>query len=67
MCGKPEKAVAQLQRCAEGGLPNYRAFEKDPHLRSLHGDPGFLALMRDLRRDFEAFRKDFELIEAPAD
>jgi serine/threonine protein kinase/tetratricopeptide (TPR) repeat protein len=66
MCGKPEKAVAELKRCAEGGLPNYRAFEKDPHLRSLHSHPEFIELMRNLRHDYEAFRKDFELTDAPA-
>ncbi len=65
MCGKPEKAVAELKRCAEGGLPNYRAFEKDPHLRSLHSHPEFIELMRNLRHDYEAFRKDFELTDAP--
>ncbi len=64
MCGKPEKAVAELKRCAEGGLPNYRAFEKDPHLRSLHSHPEFIELMRNLRHDYEAFRKDFELTDA---
>jgi eukaryotic-like serine/threonine-protein kinase len=66
MCGKPEKAIGELKRCAEGGLPNYRAFEKDPHLRSLHSHPGFIELMRDLRRDYEAFGRDFELTEAYA-
>ena len=64
MCGKLDKAVAELKRCAEGGLPNYRVFEKDPHLRSLHGHPEFIALIRNLRRDYDAFRKEFELTEA---
>jgi DNA-binding winged helix-turn-helix (wHTH) protein/tetratricopeptide (TPR) repeat protein len=63
MCGKPEKAMAELKRCAEGGLPNYRAFEKDPHLSSLHSHSEFLALMRQLRRDYEAFRDEFDLSE----
>ncbi|MGC2332442.1 MAG: protein kinase [Candidatus Acidiferrales bacterium] len=66
MCGKPEKAIAELKRCAEAGLPNFRAFEKDPHLRSLHSHPEFLELMRDLRSGYEAFRKDFELSETYA-
>lgn len=66
MCGKSGKAVVELKRCAEGGLPNYRAFGKDPHLRSLHGYAEFVELMRNLRRDYEAFRKEFELTEAPA-
>jgi eukaryotic-like serine/threonine-protein kinase len=68
MCGRTEKAMAELKRCAEGGLPNYRAFERDPHLRSLHSHPEFLGLMRQLRRDYEAFRDEFNLSEtyAPA-
>lgn len=61
LCGKPEKAIAQLKRCAEHGLPNHRAFQDDPHLRSLHGQPEFQALMRDLRRDYEAYRSDFQI------
>ncbi|MGH9737700.1 MAG: protein kinase domain-containing protein [Candidatus Acidiferrales bacterium] len=63
MCGKPEKALAELKRCAEGGLPNHRAFEKDPHLRTLHNRPEFIELIGNLRRDYEAFRRDFELSE----
>jgi DNA-binding winged helix-turn-helix (wHTH) protein/tetratricopeptide (TPR) repeat protein len=63
MCGRPEKAMVELRRCAEGGLPNYRAFENDPHLRSLHGHPEFLALMAQLRRDYQAFRDEFDLSE----
>jgi DNA-binding winged helix-turn-helix (wHTH) protein/tetratricopeptide (TPR) repeat protein len=64
LCGKPEKAIAELQRCAQGGLPNHRAFEKDPHLRSLHSHPDFAALMGALRRDHEAFRDEFGLGES---
>ncbi len=63
MCGRPEKAMAELKRCAEGGLPNYRAFERDPHLRSLHSHPEFLGLMKRLRRDYGAFRDEFDLSE----
>ena len=63
MCGRPEKAMAELKRCAEGGLPNYRAFERDPHLRSLHSHPEFLAFIRQLRRDHETFRVEFDLSE----
>jgi TolB-like protein len=66
LCGKPEKAITQIKRCVEQGLPNHRAFQKDPFLRSLHDQPEFEALMRDLRRDYETFRRDFQLNE-PAD
>jgi eukaryotic-like serine/threonine-protein kinase len=66
MCGKPEKAIAELRRCAEGGLPNFRAFQKDPHLKTLQNQPEFIELMGTLRRDYEAFRRDFELSEVYA-
>ena len=35
ICGKPEKAMMQLRRSAECGLPNYKLFSRDPLLRSL--------------------------------
>ena len=63
MCGRPEKAMVELRRCAEGGLPNYRAFENDPHLLSLHSHPEFMALMAQLRHDYETFRDEFDLSE----
>ncbi len=61
LCAKPEKAMAELRRCAETGLPNHRAFENDPHLRSLHNLPEFVALMNDLRHDYEIFKGEFGL------
>jgi eukaryotic-like serine/threonine-protein kinase len=63
VCGKPEKAIAELKRCSQNGLPNHRAFEADPHLRSLHTHPDFVALMRDLRHEYESFRKEFDVSE----
>jgi serine/threonine protein kinase/tetratricopeptide (TPR) repeat protein len=64
LCAKPEKAIAELKRCAETGLPNHRAFQNDPHLRSLHNHPEFIALMRDLRRDYEGLQQEFGLSTA---
>jgi len=61
LCGKPEKAVHELKRAAEIGLPNHRAFENDAHLRSIRHHPDFLALMRDLRRDHEQLRIELDL------
>ncbi|HEY0701415.1 MAG TPA: protein kinase [Candidatus Acidoferrales bacterium] len=62
LCGKADKAIAELKRCAQTGLPNHRAFEKDPHLRSLQSHPEFMALMRDLRHDYKGFQEEFGLI-----
>jgi tetratricopeptide (TPR) repeat protein len=62
LCGKPEKAMAELKRAADTGLPNYRAFENDPHLVSLHGLPEYESLMRDLRQDYKSFQQEFGLM-----
>ncbi len=62
MCGKPEKAIAELKRCAEGGLPNHRTFQNDSQLRPLHNHPEFVELMRNLRSEYEAFGQEFELV-----
>ncbi len=61
ICGKPERAVHELKRASEIGLPNHRAFENDAHLRSIRTHPDFLALMRDLRRDHEQLRLELDL------
>lgn len=59
MCGKPEKAMPLLHRCAEMGLPNYLLFHGDPHLRGLHNRPEFLDLMTTLRREHEQYSQEF--------
>jgi hypothetical protein len=61
VCGKSEKAIRELQRAAEAGLPNHRAFENDAHLRSIRNHPDFLALMHTLRRDHEQLRHELNL------
>jgi tetratricopeptide (TPR) repeat protein len=67
ICGKPEKAIQQLSRCAEMGLPNYLLFGSDPLLRTLRDEPDFIALMSNLRRERDRYREEFRLAEvAPA-
>jgi eukaryotic-like serine/threonine-protein kinase len=61
LCGKPEKAIAELQRCTDQGLPNYRLFEMDPSLRSLREHPEFRDLMSALRREHHSIRDEFGL------
>lgn len=53
ICGKPEKAVAELRRCLTTGLPNYRLFMIDPDLKNLHGEPAFTAVMSAMRREHD--------------
>ena len=59
MCGKRDKAIFQLRRCADMGLPNYLLFTRDPFLRAISGDPEFTALMSDLRRQYDQYRQEF--------
>jgi serine/threonine protein kinase/tetratricopeptide (TPR) repeat protein len=61
LCGKPDKAIHELNRAAEIGLPNHRAFENDAHLGSIRSNPDFLALMRTLRHDHELLRHELNL------
>jgi serine/threonine protein kinase/tetratricopeptide (TPR) repeat protein len=61
MCGKPEKAILQLRRCGDMGLPNYLLFQRDPHLSNLRGDPDFQVLMTELRREYDRFQEEFGL------
>ena len=61
LVGKPDKAMHELKRATEIGLPNHRAFENDVHLRSIRNHPDFLDLMRTLRRDHEQLRLELNL------
>ena len=61
LCGKPEKAVEQLRRCAALGLPNYRLFERDPHLHGLLEFAGFQKLQTELRRGYDELAREFGL------
>jgi hypothetical protein len=40
------------------GLPNYLLFTRDHFLRAISGDPEFIALMSDLRRQYDQYRQD---------
>jgi hypothetical protein len=59
MCGQPEAAILWLRRCSEMGLPNYRMFGSDPHLRSLRNHPEFLDLMSHLRQESDGYQAEF--------
>ena len=64
MCGKSDKAMFELRRCAEMSLPNYLLFGSDPHLRPLRDHPEFLALMSNLRREYDQYSQEFVLVPA---
>lgn len=61
LIGKSGKAIHELERCADMGLPSYRLFGSDPYLRSLHYDPRFVELMTRLRREHDEIRNKFAI------
>ena len=61
ICGKPEKAMTQLRRSADSGLPNYKLFSRDPLLRSLADYEEFKTFLTDLRRDSDSYCEEFGL------
>jgi len=56
LMGKPRQAVEWLQKSAEHGFPCYPFFSADPNLASLRGDPGYEALLRKLKVEWEHYR-----------
>ncbi len=57
LIGRRDEALRWLRAAIARGLINYPLLAKeDPFLESLRGDPEFDALMRDVRRRWEAFQ-----------
>jgi TolB-like protein len=53
---EPGPAVEWLQRVVDDGLPCYPLLANDPNLDNLRRDPGFLALMADLKAQWERWK-----------
>jgi serine/threonine-protein kinase len=53
---RPALAIQYLRRAADDGLPCYPLFARDPNLANLAKDPGFLALMADLKAQWERWK-----------
>ncbi len=53
---RPDSAVQWLHRVAEGGLPCYPLFDKDPFLDNIRADPRFSAFLREQKAQWERFR-----------
>jgi tetratricopeptide (TPR) repeat protein len=64
LCGKHEKALTQLRRCASFGLPNYQLFSQDPLLRSLAGNDEYKSFLTELRREHDSYSEEFGLDSA---
>ena len=54
---RPTLAVQWLRRAADTGLPCYPLFEKDPNLDNLRQDPSFVALMEELKAQWERWKE----------
>jgi tetratricopeptide (TPR) repeat protein/tRNA A-37 threonylcarbamoyl transferase component Bud32 len=59
MIGKPAEAVRLLTRAGRLGLPNYPVFRDDPHFKSLASYAPFLRLLGNLKKETEAYRREF--------
>jgi DNA-binding SARP family transcriptional activator/TolB-like protein/tetratricopeptide (TPR) repeat protein len=53
---RPQAAVRYLRLAADQGLPCYPCFRNDPYLRSLRGDPGFEAFIKDLEGQWRRYQ-----------
>jgi DNA-binding SARP family transcriptional activator/Flp pilus assembly protein TadD len=58
LLGVPDSASLWLRAAAEEGFPSYPLYRADPALASLHSDPGFAALLAELRLEWLRFRRD---------
>jgi TolB-like protein len=54
---RPALAVQYLRRAADTGLPCYPLFQNDPNLTNLRQDPDYLALMAELKTQWERWKR----------
>jgi serine/threonine protein kinase/DNA-binding SARP family transcriptional activator len=53
---QPDSAVQWLRRVADGGMPCYPLFARDPFLDNIRTDPTFLAFLREQKAQWERYR-----------
>jgi len=53
---RPREALPWLRRAADDGWPCYPSFARDPNLNNMRTDPEFLALLGELRMQWERYR-----------
>jgi tetratricopeptide (TPR) repeat protein/predicted Ser/Thr protein kinase len=59
LLGQSAPAVQWLRAAADGGWPCYPRFANDPNLTKIREDPGYVALMAELRAKWERYRAMF--------
>ena len=57
LLGKTSDALAWLQKTADGGMPCYPLFEKDPYLDALRSEPAFGDFLARRRAQWAEFRR----------
>ena len=57
LLGESHPSVQWLRRAADDGWPCYPYFAKDPNLANVRDDPEFIALLSELRAQWERYRK----------
>jgi hypothetical protein len=57
--GKPVQAITLLRKAIATGLPNYPLFRDDPNLQPLHNQPAFTHVMLDLKKQCDAYQREF--------
>ena len=53
---EPEPSIYWLEQAAETGFPCYPLFERDPNLDRIREAPRFIALMANLKTQWEDYR-----------
>jgi serine/threonine protein kinase/tetratricopeptide (TPR) repeat protein len=56
LMGRPRQALEWLRKSAEHGFQCYPLFATDPNLAALRGDPGYEALLRKMKAEWEHYR-----------
>lgn len=54
---EPDSAVQWLRRVADGGMPCYPLFARDPLLDKIRSDPGFVTFLREQRAQWDRYRR----------
>ena len=57
--GKSAEAVRWLRRTAEGGMPDYPLFIRDPNLARIRNSPEFVEFISPLKARWEAMQSEF--------
>ena len=59
LLGDQQNALIWLRRTAALGNVDYPWFQKDKNFEGLHQDPGYQAIMADIRQRWEAYKNEF--------